>query len=171
MRRAIYFLALVLLTGCTLDTVRSTPLDAQAKAPGNPNVGAPETLTYNPSLNVDLAMMAYSPSGLYWRDLTTGTGAEAVGGATAAVIYTGWLANGNRFDGNENTGKPYAFVLGQGRVIKGWDEGVAGMRVGGKRLLVIPPQLGYGAQAMGSLIPANATLIFQVELLEVKSGR
>jgi len=170
MRRVILFLGLVLLTGCTLDTVRSKPLGAQTKAPGNPNVGAPETLTYNPRLNVDLAMMAYTPSGLYWRDLTEGKGAEAVVGSTALVIYTGWLANGNKFDGNENTGKPFSFPVGRGRVIAGWDEGVAGMRVGGKRLLVIPPQLGYGPQAMGSVIPANATLIFEVELVEVKGG-
>jgi len=171
MRRSTLFLMLALLTGCTLDAVRSKPLGAQSKAPGNPNVGAPETLTYNPSLNVDLAMMAHMPSGLYWRDLAEGKGAEAVAGSTAAVIYTGWLANGNKFDGNENTGRPYSFVVGQGRVIKGWDEGVAGMRVGGKRLLVIPPQLGYGAQAMGSLIPANATLVFDVELVDVRGGR
>lgn len=171
MRRAVYFLVLVLLTGCTLDTVRSKPLDAQAKAPGNPNVGAPETLTYNPSLNVDLAMMARTPSGLYWKDITVGTGAEAVRGSTAAVIYTGWLANGNKFDGNENTGKPFSFPVGQRRVIDGWDEGVAGMRVGGRRLLVIPPQLGYGPSGAGALIPGNATLVFEVELLDVKGAR
>ena len=171
MRRALSFLALVLLTGCTLDIVRSKPLDAQSNAQGNPNVGAPETLTYNPSLNVDLAMMAHTPSGLYWKDITVGTGAEAVRGSTAAVIYTGWLANGNKFDGNENTGKPYSFLLGQRRVIDGWDEGVAGMRVGGKRLLVIPPQLGYGSNSMGSIIPGNATLVFVVELVDVKGAR
>ena len=113
MRRSTLFLMLALLTGCTLDAVRSKPLGAQSKAPGNPNVGAPETLTYNPSLNVDLAMMAHMPSGLYWRDLTEGKGAEAVAGSTAAVIYTGWLANGNKFDGNENTGRPYSFAAAE----------------------------------------------------------
>jgi FKBP-type peptidyl-prolyl cis-trans isomerase len=170
MRRAVYFLVLVLLTGCTLDTVRSKPLDAQSKAPGNPNVGAPETLTYHPSLNVDLAMMARTPSGLYWKDITVGTGAEAVRGSTAAVIYTGWLANGNKFDGNENTGKPYAFPVGQRRVIDGWDEG-CGHAGRGKRLLVIPPPLGYGPTGAGSIIPGNATLVFAVELVDVKGAR
>ena len=171
MRRFIFLVVLVLLTGCTLDAVRSKPLDAQAKAPGNPNVGAPETLTYNTSLHVDLATMVPNVSGLYWKDLTKGTGAEAVPNSTAVVEYTGWLANGNQFDSSKNGGKPYSFALGQGRVIAGWDEGVAGMRVGGKRLLVIPPQLGYGDNAMGSLIPANATLVFQVELVGVRGGK
>ena len=171
MRRALSFLALVLLTGCTLDTVRSKPLDAQAKAPGDPNVGAPETLTYNPSLNVDLAMMARTPSGLYWKDITVGTGAEAVRGSTAVVDYTGWLADARQFDSSRPAGKPYSFQVGQGRVIAGWDEGVAGMRVGGKRLLVIPPQLGYGPTGAGSVIPGNATLVFEVELVDVKGAR
>lgn len=170
MRRSLFFLALVLVTGCSLDPVRSRPLGAQTKAAGNPNVGAPESLTYNPSLNVDLAMMAYSSSGLYWKDITPGTGAEAVVGSTAVVDYTGYLANGNVFDSSKNAGKPFAFVVGQGRVIKGWDEGVAGMRVGGKRLLVIPPQLGYGSQGAGGLIPGGATLVFEVELREVRGG-
>ena len=171
MRRALSFLALVLLTGCTLNTVRSKPLDAQSKPQGNPNVGAPETLTYHPSLNVDLAMMARTPSGLYWKDITVGTGAEAVRGSTAVVHYTGWLADARQFDSSRPTGTPYSFQVGQRRVIDGWDEGVAGMRVGGRRLLVIPPQLGYGSTGAGSVIPGNATLIFEVELVDVKGAR
>ncbi len=170
MRRAVLLLALLMLPGCTLDAVRSKPLTAQSKTSGNPNVGAPETLTYNPTLNVDLDMMARTESGLYWKDLTEGTGAQAVRGTTAVVEYTGWLANGNPFDSNKNTGRPFSFPLGQRRVIDGWDEGVAGMRVGGKRLLVIPPQLGYGASGMGASIPGNATLVFEVELLDVRGG-
>lgn len=170
MRRASLFLAMAVLSGCTLDTVRSKPLGAQTATTGNPNVGAPETLTYNPSLNVDLDMMVRTPSGLYWKDVVEGTGAMAVRGSTAVVDYTGWLANGNFFDGSKKAGKPFSFALGQGRVIEGWDEGVAGMRVGGKRLLVIPPQLGYGERGAGGLIPGNATLVFEVELLEVRGG-
>ncbi len=170
MRRATLCLLLAVLTGCSLDAVRSKPLGAQSKTSTNPNVGAPESLTYNPSLNVDLAMMAYSSTGLYWRDITEGTGAVAVAGSTAVVDYTGWLANGNLFDSSKNAGKPFSFVVGKGRVIAGWDEGVAGMRVGGKRLLVIPPQLGYGPSGMGGLIPGNATLVFEVELRDVRGG-
>jgi FKBP-type peptidyl-prolyl cis-trans isomerase len=157
------------LTGCSLDVVRSKPVGAQSAAK-SAVVGAPETLTYNPNLNVDLDMMARTESGLYWKDLTEGTGAEAVRGSTAVVEYSGWLANGNLFDSSKNAGRPFSFQVGQGRVITGWDEGVAGMRVGGKRLLVIPPQLGYGTRGAGAMIPGNATLVFEIELLEVRGG-
>jgi FKBP-type peptidyl-prolyl cis-trans isomerase FkpA len=170
MRRAILCLVLAVLTGCSLDAVRSRPLGAQSKAKGNPVVGAPETLTYAPSLNVDIDMMAHTESGLYWKDLTVGTGAEAVRGSVAVVDYSGWLANGNLFDSSKNAGRPYSFTVGQGRVIAGWDEGVAGMRAGGRRLLVIPPQLGYGSRGSGAMIPGNATLVCEVELLEVRGG-
>jgi FKBP-type peptidyl-prolyl cis-trans isomerase FkpA len=169
MRRAALCLLLAVLTGCSLDAVRSRPLGAQSQTK-SAVVGQPETLTYNPSLNVDLAMMARTESGLYWKDLTEGTGAEAMRGSTAVVEYSGWLANGNLFDSSKNAGRPFSFLVGQGRVIAGWDEGVAGMRVGGKRLLVIPPQLGYGASGAGAMIPGNATLVFEVELLEVRGG-
>jgi FKBP-type peptidyl-prolyl cis-trans isomerase len=168
MRRVFLFLVLVLVSGCTLDTVRSKPLGAQAKAPGSPNVGAPEALTYDSSLHVDLTMMAQSSTGLYWKDLVVGTGAEAVPGSLAVVEYTGWLADGRKFDSSKNAGQPYSFPLGRRRVIAGWDEGVAGMRVGGRRLLVIPPALGYGASGSSGVIPGNATLIFEVELVGVK---
>ena len=149
MRRVLGFITLILLSGCTLDTVRSKPLDAQTKVPGSPNIGTPEQVTYNPVLNVDLAMMARSSTGLYWKDLVVGDGAEAVAGSTVAADYTGWLPDGRQFDSSKNAGKPYSFQLGRGRVIAGWDEGVAGMRVGGRRLLVIPPALGYGASGAG----------------------
>jgi FKBP-type peptidyl-prolyl cis-trans isomerase FkpA len=169
MRRVLGFIALTLLSGCTLDTVRSKPLDAQAKSPGGSNVGSPEQVTYNPVLNVDLAMMARSSTGLYWKDLVVGDGAEAVAGSTVAADYTGWLPDGRQF-GSKNAGKPYSFKLGRGRVIAGWDEGLAGMRVGGRRLLVIPPALGYGASGAGALIPGNATLVFEVELVDVRNN-
>jgi FKBP-type peptidyl-prolyl cis-trans isomerase FkpA len=169
MRRATLCLVLAVLTGCSLDAVRSKPLGAQSKAK-SAVVGAPETLTYDPSLNVDLDMMARTESGLYWKDLTEGTGAEAVRGSRAVVEYSGWLANGNLFDSSKNAGRPFSFLVGQRQVIDGWDEGVAGMRVGGKRLLVIPPQLGYGASGSGPRIPGNATLVFEIELLEVRGG-
>ena len=112
--------------------------------------------------------METTPSGLQYEDLQQGTGAEATRGRPVSVHYTGWLTDGTKFDSSVDRGQPFTFPLGAGRVIRGWDEGVAGMKVGGKRRLTIPPELGYGAQGAGGVIPPNATLIFDVELLEVK---
>jgi FKBP-type peptidyl-prolyl cis-trans isomerase len=132
----------------------------------------PEPLTnddFAPALNVDLAAMTETPSGLYYQDLEVGTGDEALGGMTVSVHYEGWLADGTKFDSSRDRGTPFEFPLGAGSVIAGWDEGVRGMRVGGMRKLVIPPDLGYGSSgAGGGVIPGNATLVFDVELLEVK---
>jgi FKBP-type peptidyl-prolyl cis-trans isomerase len=107
-------------------------------------------------------------SGLTYVDLTMGEGDVAVAGKTATVHYTGWLENGRKFDSSVDRGQPFSFPLGAGRVIKGWDEGVQGMKIGGKRKLTIPPGLGYGARGAGGVIPPNATLIFDVELLGVQ---
>jgi len=118
------------------------------------------------------AMSADKPqitaSGLRITDLEVGTGAEASAGQTVVVHYRGTLEDGSQFDASYDRGTPFSFPLGAGRVIKGWDEGVQGMKVGGKRKLVIPPELGYGTRGAGGVIPPNATLIFEVELLEVK---
>ena len=104
----------------------------------------------------------------YW-DLKEGTGATASAGKTVSVHYTGWLAsNGKKFDSSVDRGQPFMFQLGAGQVIKGWDEGVSGMKIGGKRQLRIPPEAGYGSRGAGGVIPPNATLIFDVELLGVK---
>jgi len=108
-----------------------------------------------------------TPSGLKYVDLVVGTGEEAKAGQTVAVHYTGWLTDGKKFDSSIDRGQPFSFPLGGGRVIKGWDEGVAGMKVGGKRKLMIPPQLGYGSRGAGSVIRPNAELIFEVQLLEI----
>ena len=108
------------------------------------------------------------PSGLQIGDEVVGTGAEAVAGKMVAVHYTGTLLNGTKFDSSLDRGEPFEFSLGAGYVIKGWDEGVQGMKVGGKRKLIIPSDLGYGSRGAGSAIPPNATLVFDVELLGVK---
>ena len=102
------------------------------------------------------------------EELQVGGGAEATPGKTVHVHYTGWLTDGTKFDSSLDRGDPFTFPLGAGRVIKGWDQGVAGMKVGGKRKLTIPPELGYGARGSGAAIPPNSTLVFEVELIDVK---
>ena len=115
--------------------------------------------------------MITTPSGLQYEDTTVGSGAVAAKGQRVTVHYTGWLYNGGtqgaKFDSSKDRGEPFAFPLGSGMVIRGWDEGVAGMQVGGARTLIIPPELGYGARGAGGVIPPNATLKFDVELLAV----
>jgi len=106
-------------------------------------------------------------SGLKYEDLTVGEGAEATAGKMVTVHYTGWLENGQKFDSSLDRNDPFRFKLGAGQVIRGWDEGVAGMKIGGKRKLTIPANLGYGSRGAGGVIPPNATLIFDVELLAV----
>ncbi|MFM1848655.1 MAG: Peptidyl-prolyl cis-trans isomerase [Pseudomonadota bacterium] len=121
--------------------------------------------------NVTAADKVTTPSGLAYIDNQVGTGAIASKGKTVSVHYTGWLDNngnpGNKFDSSVDRGEPFNFPLGAGMVIKGWDEGVDGMKVGGKRRLMIPAELGYGARGAGGVIPPNAKLIFDVELLGV----
>lgn len=115
--------------------------------------------------------MITTPSGLQYEDTVAGTGAHARAGQQVSVHYTGWLYQdgqaGKKFDSSKDRNEPFGFSLGAGHVIKGWDEGVQGMQVGGTRRLVIPPELGYGARGAGGVIPANATLLFVVELLGV----
>jgi FKBP-type peptidyl-prolyl cis-trans isomerase len=118
--------------------------------------------------------MTTTPSGLQIDDLTVGTGEEARAGQRVRVHYTGWLYDptadkscGKKFDSSKDRGQPFAFELGAGMVIRGWDEGVQGMKVGGTRVLTIPAELGYGARGAGGVIPPNATLVFEVDLLSV----
>lgn len=119
--------------------------------------------------------MISTPSGLQYEDKVTGSGAEAQAGQHVQVHYTGWLhdaaaegGRGRKFDSSKDRGSPFAFPLGAGHVIRGWDEGVQGMKVGGRRKLTIPPALGYGARGAGAIIPPNTTLIFDVELLSIE---
>ena len=117
--------------------------------------------------------MPTTASGLIYKDNEVGTGAEAAAGTSVSVHYTGWLQEpngdkGKKFDSSLDRGQPFQFTLGAHQVIAGWDEGVAGMKVGGKRTLIIPPELGYGARGAGGVIPPNFTLMFDVELLGVQ---
>ena len=112
--------------------------------------------------------MPTTPNGLTYQDVTEGAGAEAKKGDQVSVHYTGWLMDGTKFDSSKDRNAPFEFRLGGGQVIKGWDEGVAGMKIGGTRKLTIPPSLGYGARGAGGVIPPNATLVFEVELLGVE---
>jgi FKBP-type peptidyl-prolyl cis-trans isomerase FkpA len=131
-----------------------TPVSTTAAAPAASGVPA---VSGNP---------VKTASGLQYIDVKVGTGAEAVAGKTVTVHYTGYLTNGTKFDSSVDKNQPFSFPLGAGRVIRGWDEGVAGMKIGGQRRLIIPPQLGYGSQPVGP-IPPNSQLIFDVQLLAV----
>jgi FKBP-type peptidyl-prolyl cis-trans isomerase FkpA len=108
-----------------------------------------------------------APAGLVIEELAVGTGAIAAAGKQVTVHYTGWLTSGKKFDSSKDRNDPFVFHLGAGQVIRGWDQGVQGMQVGGRRKLTIPPDLGYGARGAGGVIPPNATLVFEVELLGV----
>jgi peptidylprolyl isomerase len=128
--------------------------------------------TTGPTLSQSAAKPVTTSSGLQIIDTKAGTGASPRQGQTAVVHYTGWLyengAKGKKFDSSVDRGQPFEFPVGQGRVIKGWDEGVASMKIGGRRTLIVPAQLGYGARGAGGVIPPNATLMFDVELLGVR---
>jgi len=150
----------MLKTACliALVTFVVTAVFAQGGS-AKPNTSAPTKVTGDGTKTAD---------GLQYWDIKVGTGPVAAAGQTVKVHYTGWLTNGKKFDSSVDRGEPFTFNLGGGQVIKGWDEGVAGMKVGGKRQLRIPPQLGYGDRGAGGVIPPNATLIFDVELLGVR---
>ena len=117
---------------------------------------------------IDSAALTRTGSGLQYQDVTVGSGAEAREGQVAVVHYTGWLTDGTKFDSSRDRNAPFSFPLGAGQVIRGWDEGVAGMKVGGRRKLLIPANLGYGDMGAPPVIPPGATLVFDVELLDVK---
>lgn len=147
-------LVVLMAVGCAEATATPPATPTATSAPENrPSADAPATTT---------------PSGLQYRDLEVGDGQPAAAGETVVVHYTGWLEDGTKFDSSLDRGEPFQFVVGRGDVIPGWDEGVGSMRVGGKRELTIPARLAYGDQGVPGVIPPGATLIFEVELLEVK---
>jgi peptidylprolyl isomerase len=137
----------------------------------SPEMAAKPTDSAAPEETIPLSetsdKLVTTESGLQYEDIVVGTGAEPRVGQTVQVHYTGTLVDGTKFDSSRDRNQPFGFPIGTGRVIKGWDEGVISMRVGGRRRLVIPPELGYGARGAGGVIPPNATLIFDVELLRV----
>jgi FKBP-type peptidyl-prolyl cis-trans isomerase FkpA len=141
-------------------------LVALAACGGDPVGIDARDVTFAPELGIDLDAMTRTSSGLYYQDLQVGTGTVAVAGRHVGVYYRGWLADGTLFDERQDPAPPLVFHLGAGRVIKGWEEGVAGMQVGGVRILVIPPSLGYGDQPTGP-IPANSVLVFEVRVLSI----
>ena len=152
MQRKFKSLGIVLVSTLIVGVTAMTNGQAQSKN------DSPTKVTGKPKTTAD---------GLQIWEITPGTGATAVSGKKVTVHYTGWLTDGKKFDSSVDRGQPFSFSLGAGQVIKGWDEGVAGMKVGEKRQLKIPPDLGYGARGAGGVIPPNATLIFDVELLDV----
>lgn len=149
--------------------VAAAPLEA-APAPIE-QVAIPSEPTTNPTDTL-IAMTdsdyVTTPSGLKYKDIVVGTGDSPTNGQMVTVHYTGTLTDGSKFDSSRDRGQPFSFPIGAGRVIKGWDEGVATMKIGGRRELVIPPDLGYGARGAGGVIPPNATLVFDVELLSAQ---
>lgn len=156
MKTVIVILAITLLALPGMAIAQTTP----AKKPAaKPATSTPTKVTGAPTKTA---------SGLEYWDIKVGTGAVAQSGQHVKVDYTGWLTNGKKFDSSVGSGKPFEFKLGASQVIKGWDEGVAGMKVGGKRQLRIPPDLAYGAAGYPGVIPANSTLIFDVSLVDVK---
>ena len=164
MRRAATRNALIgsLILGACSDKPAPPAAPAAAAA-----TAAIESATFSPALGVDLATSTKAPSGLYYRDLVAGTGAVVANGQMLSMRYTGWLPDGTRFDGNEPDGPPLPFVLGATGIVEGWNLGILGMRVGGRRQLIIPSALGYGPDGNGP-IPPNAIMVFNVEVLSAR---
>ena len=152
--------------GCGSRDRPATPAATPSAAPAAAPAGI-EGAAFAPSLNVDLKAMTKTPSGLYYRDLVVGPGPTAEPGKRCGVKYVGQLIDGSQFDGTRPGDPPLVFTPGRHDVIDGWDQGVPGMKVGGKRQLVIPPELGYGPQGSGP-IPPNAIMVFTVELVSVE---
>ena len=161
-----FFINGVYLSGAQPFAVFQQMIDAAlAGGGGTGQTPTPQAEGGPPSVSGETTTTA---SGLQFIDIEEGSGASPQTGQTVVVHYTGWLADGTKFDSSVDRGQPFSFSIGTGQVIKGWDEGVATMKAGGKRRLIIPPELGYGAGGYPPIIPANAQLTFDVELLEIR---
>ena len=157
-------LLLLVLLGASCTDAPAPPVPPASSASSAPDLSA---ITYAPALGVDPAAMSRTTRGVLYRDLTPGTGEPVGAGKLVAIHYAGTLTDGTQFDANGPSDPPYEFRLGAGEVVPGFDEAVTGMKVGGKRQVVIPPALGYGAQANGP-IPANSVLVFTIDLVSAR---
>ncbi len=165
MKQAIGILALALAFGAFGCAAGGGTSNTTSSSAGTPKTASKTTASAAGGVTAGTITLS---DGLKYEDLKVGDGAVADNGSKVSVHYTGWLADGTKFDSSLDRGQPFEFTLGNGNVIRGWDEGVKGMKVGGKRKLTIPPDLGYGAAGAGGTIPPNATLTFEVELLGVQ---
>jgi len=165
------FVVMLLAPGCQKaeTETENTPADAVENTQADPGVQSNEDSQAEP-VQLTKGEIVTTESGLKYEDLVVGTGDSPNKGDNVIVHYTGWLEDGTKFDSSVDRGEPFEFPLGMGRVIRGWDEGVASMKIGGKRKLTIPSELGYGARGAGNVIPPNAILVFDVELIDVKAA-
>ena len=161
-RAARRLVAALALAACTTEGKEES---AAPRQPGNPD---PAQNTYAPALGVTLPAFAKTQEGVYYLDVAPGTGQVAMAPRRVTVHYTGWLPDGTKFDSSRDGNQPFTFTIGAGEVIRGWDVGVNGMRVGGRRTLVIPAELGYGADGSPPDIPPNSVLVFEVELVSMQ---
>ena len=170
MKEILISLGVIVACGLLLVVAQLTPVNNSALADQlsktEPAIVAQST-TNNPIVKETAADIVTTPSGLKYKELSEGTGATPQKGQTVVVHYTGTLEDGTKFDSSRDRNSPFSFKLGLGQVIKGWDEGLSTMKVGGRRELIIPADLGYGVRCAGGVIPPNATLIFDVELLKI----
>lgn len=154
--------------GCTVDANGCETTGELTEASKEQQTEATTTVTTQEGIPQVAGDTVTTPSGLKYIEMTVGTGAQPAAGQMINAHYTGWLTDGKKFDSSRDRGQTFSFPLGQGRVIAGWDEGIASMKVGGRRLLIIPPGLGYGERGAGGVIPPNATLVFDVELVGIQ---